>query len=211
MGSAVSRHAQHRIVQRNLKSGPRHDSPAPGTESVGAGAGTRKAAKHLSETTAVRHVAWTTARAGSNPQLTETEISVHRERSAECGIPRPCYGTLKVSRYSPRYNNTLLTPRFTLNVTFEDMSMAVSYSPVRFRANLLIEFEGTLCQKFPEKVRSRFGSAMDKGYSLVMFKTGTKKRIPIYIRGPRSIRSDAAFTGFLNTVADGSNVLLEWE
>jgi hypothetical protein len=156
-------------------------------------------------------VGWTISRDATTAQSQETEISVHRERSPESGMPRPFSGILKVARYSPRYNNTLLTPQFTLNVTFEDVSFAVSYSPVRFRANLLIEFEGTLCQKFPQKVRSRFGSAMDKGYSLVMFKTGTKKGIPIDIRGPRSTRSDAAFTGFLNTVADGSNVLFAWE
>jgi hypothetical protein len=103
-----------------------------------------------------------------------------------------------------------LTPQLTLRVTFEQVSIAITYRPVRFRANSLLNFEAEMRSHFPEKCRTRFSNKIDAGYCLVIFGTGLKKRVPINIRGPHSVNSNAAFTGVLNTVDDGATVRLEW-
>jgi hypothetical protein len=146
-----------------------------------------------------------------NGQSKNREKTVHWVLTAKCDTRMPVRGVLKPSRRDPLYHQILLTPPFTLHVKFQSVQISIAYTPVKFLAKRLLDFEQTLRTKFPEECQTHLEKALDKGYCLIVFTRGFKKRVPVYVRGPRSVHPEAAFTGFLNTVRDHASVLLEWE
>jgi hypothetical protein len=126
-----------------------------------------------------------------------------------CRIP-PAHGVLKCSFSRPQYNASQPTPTFTLNVKFEDRQVTIVHEPIRFRANRLIDLEDNIRRNFPEDTRLRLSTAFEKGYSLILFRRGLVKRVPVQIRGAHSVHPDASFTGFLNSVLEGGTVGVEW-
>jgi hypothetical protein len=147
----------------------------------------------------------------SNPQTETMQRSVHFALSSQC-VPRlPPRGILKSSRSEPLYHHNLVTPLFLLYVKFDNVHITIVYNRMRFRANLLLDFEDTIRKQFWDDSRTSLETALAQGYRLIIFTRGFKKRVAVYIRGPRSVHADAAFTGFLNTVRSNASVLLEWE
>jgi hypothetical protein len=144
-------------------------------------------------------------------QLERQKQAVHWDLTADYGTQQPLRSILKKRCWDPLYKQMLLTPPFTLHVTFDNVKLAIGYIPTRLRANCLLDFEVKLSRTFPETCRMRMGEALQKGYCLVLFSRGFRKRVPVRIRGPLSVHADAAFTGFLNTVRANGTVLLEWE
>jgi hypothetical protein len=147
----------------------------------------------------------------SNPPCETMQRSVHFALSSEC-VPRlPPRGILKSSRSEPLYHHSLLTPLFRLHVKFGNVHITIVYNRMRFRANLLLDFEDTIRKQCSDDSRTSLEKALAKGYRLIIFSRGFKKRVAVYIRGPRCFHAEAAFTGFLNTVRANASVLLEWE
>jgi hypothetical protein len=154
--------------------------------------------------------------ADPRPKKTNVCTAAKKGRSVHFGLPghgcriRPAHGVLKCSLSGPQYNTSQPTPTFTLNVKFEDRQVTIVHEPIRFHANLLIDFEDNIRRNFPEGTRLRLSAALEKGYSLILFRRGLVKRVPVQIRGGYSVHPDASFTGFLNSVFEGGTVAVEW-
>jgi hypothetical protein len=144
-------------------------------------------------------------------QLQPRQRAVHWANSEQCKPGIQPRSISKLARYNPLYNEIRLTPAFTLYVKFDNVQRSIHYPPARFLANRLLDFELHLATQFPVDCRDRLRQALQEGYCLIMFSTGFKKRVPVYVRGPRSVHPEAAFTGLLNTVSQHATVLLEWE
>jgi hypothetical protein len=111
----------------------------------------------------------------------------------------------------PQYNRWLQSTPFTLFVKFRDVQKTIHFHPTRLRADLLLDFEATMTNRFREDCRIGLRQALDHGFCLVFCSRGFKKRIPVYIRGPRAVDPNAALTGFLNVVTEDASVILEWD
>jgi hypothetical protein len=140
-----------------------------------------------------------------------------KERTVHWAPPRggcvrtPGGGALKRSVWRPQYNRILKTPTFTLHVMFDHQNHSIAHGPMRFRANRLIEFENNIILNFPESKRLPLRQALENGYSLVLFRRGHVKRVPVPIRGGGAVHPDARFTGFLNTVHEGATIAVQWD
>jgi hypothetical protein len=138
------------------------------------------------------------------------ERSVHWEGTSAVATVQLDRGILHV-KGDQQYNRWLQSTPFTLFVKFSDVQKTIHFHPTRLRGNLHLDFEATVTNRFREDCRIGLRQALDHGFCLVFFSRGFKNRIPVYIRGPRVVDPNAAFTGFLNVVPEDASVILEWD
>jgi hypothetical protein len=119
-------------------------------------------------------------------------------------------GGMKHSSYIPQYERNTPTTPFKVYIKFDEHLQIVEFNSITMRANLLLEFENIVALRFPENRRHALRKALEKGYSLVFWWHGFKKRSSVNVRGPSVLHLNAAFTGFLNCVPEGASVMLEW-
>jgi hypothetical protein len=136
--------------------------------------------------------------------------SVHWDGTSAVATVQLDRGILHV-KGGPQYNRWLQSTPFTLFVKFRDVQNTIHFHTTRLCANLLLDFEATVTNRFREDCRIGLRQALDHGFCLVFRSRGFKKRIPVYIRGPRAVDPNAAFTGFLNVVPEDASVILEWD
>jgi hypothetical protein len=135
---------------------------------------------------------------------------VHWVARSDPVIPSGGRGGLRRSLWVPQYNRNIQTSPFNVQVKFGDDVRIIPFGAVTMAANIRFEFENRLVRQFPDNQRKDLRKAMENGYALVFSRKGFKKWTPVHIRGAHILHPNAAFTGFLNSVSEGANVMLEW-
>jgi hypothetical protein len=135
---------------------------------------------------------------------------VHWVAGSDPVIPSGGRGSMCRSLWVPQYNRNIQTTPFNVQVKFGDDVRIIPFGPVTMAANILFEFENRLVRQVPVNQRKALRMGMENGYAIVFSRKGLKKWTPVHIRGTHILHPNAAFTGFLNSVPEGANVVLEW-
>jgi hypothetical protein len=105
------------------------------------------------------------------------ERSVHWEGTSAVATVQLDRGILHV-KGDPQYNRWLQSTPFTLSVKFRDVQKAIHFHPIRLRADLLLDFDATVTNRFREDWRLGLRQALGHGFCLVFCSRGFKKTDP---------------------------------